>query len=69
MGQSVKHQTLDFRSGHDFAVHVIEPHVGLCTKNMEPAWNSLTPSLSVPLQLMCTLSLSLSLKNKYINKE
>ena len=52
--QSVKHLTLDFGSGHDLTVHGFEPHV-----SMEPAWDSLSPSLSAPLSM---LSLLLSLK-------
>ena len=58
VAQSVKHLTLDFSSGHDLMVYEFEPHVGLHFESVEPAWNSLSPSLSAsPL-------LSLSLKNK-----
>ena len=35
-----------------------KPHVGLCTHSEEPAWDSLSPSLSALPRL--TLSLSLS---------
>ena len=49
VAQLVKHLTLDFGLGHDIAVHGIEPHVGLCTVSVEPAWDFLSPSLSLPL--------------------
>ena len=48
MSQSVKHLTLDFGLGHDLMVHETEPHVRLCADSMEPAWDSLTPSLCPP---------------------
>ena len=60
MAQSVKHPTLDFGSGHDLAVCGFGPHVGLCTGNAEPAWDFLSPSLS--LLLPCFLSFSLKVK-------
>ena len=47
---SVKDLTLDFGSGHDLTVCEMESCVGLCADSMEPAWDSLS----------CTLSLSLS---------
>ena len=34
--------TLDFGSGHDLTVCEFEPCVGLCTDNVEPAWDSLS---------------------------
>ena len=43
--QLVKHLTLDFGSGHDLAVHEIEPCIGLCTDSVETAWDSLSSSL------------------------
>ena len=46
MAQLVKHPTLDFGSGHDLAVRGIEPHVGLQADSAEPAWDSLSLSLS-----------------------
>ena len=58
MAQSVKHPTLVFGSGHDLTAHEIESYMELCTDGVEPAWDSLSPSLSAPP------SLSLSLKNK-----
>ena len=60
MAQLVERPTLDFGSGHDLVVRGTEPFIGLCPDGVEPAWDSLSPSLSVPLLLM----LSLSLKNK-----
>ena len=35
---------LDFSLGHDLTVHKIEPHA----VSGEPAWDSLSPSLSAP---------------------
>ena len=60
MAQSVKHPTLGLSSGHERMVHGIEPHIGLCTGREEPAWDSLSPSLSAPSLLVHVLSLSLS---------
>ena len=51
------HLTLDFGSGHDLMVHAIEPHIQLCTDSTEPAWDSLSPSLTAPPQLMQACSL------------
>ena len=59
--QSVKHLTLDFRWGSDLAVREIEPRVGLCDDSGEPAWDSLSPSLSAPSLHVLSLSLSFSL--------
>ena len=42
MAQSVKRLTLDFGSGHDLAVHELEP----CADSTKPTWDSLTPCLS-----------------------
>ena len=58
VAQSVKHLTLDFSSGQDLVVHETEPHVGLCAISTEPAWDSLSPSLSLSLPSSCFLSLS-----------
>ena len=41
----VKHPTLGFSPGHDLTVREIEPHVG-SADSMEPAWDSLSLSLS-----------------------
>ena len=48
MAQSVKHLTLDFRSGHDLTVCEIEPLIGLCTDNKKPAWDFLSLTLPLP---------------------
>lgn len=67
MAQSVERP--DFGSGHDLMVCEFEPRVGLCADSselrawsLEPASDSMSPSLSAPPQLM--LCLSLSVKNK-----
>ena len=49
---------LDFGSGHDLVVGEMQPRVGLCAGSMEPAWDSLFPSLSAPPLLSL---------NKYVN--
>ena len=51
MAQSVKHWTLDFSSGHDHAVHEMEPGIGLCTNSTEPAWDTLSLSTHLPRPL------------------
>ena len=43
MAQLVKRPTLDLGSGHDLPVHEFEPHIGLCTDGVEPAWDSVSP--------------------------
>ena len=62
VAQSVKCPTLDFGSGHDLMVDGIEPRIGLSADSVEPAWDSLSPSLSAPLPLMhvhtCAFSIS-----------
>ena len=58
--QLVKGPTLGFGAGHELTVHEFEPHIGLCSDSVEPAWDSLSPSL--PLSSFLSLSLSLSLK-------
>ena len=47
VAQSLKLLTLDFGSGHGFTVHEFEPHRGLYADSMKPAWDSLSPSLSL----------------------
>ena len=66
MAQSVKHWILDFGSGQHLTVHEIEPHIGLCTDNAEPAWDSLSSSFCPSLACLCVLVLSLSLKKKKV---
>ena len=48
VAQSVKNSTLGFGSGHDLTVHEIEPSVRLLANSVEPTWDSLSPSLSLP---------------------
>ena len=63
MAQSVECPTLDFGLGLDITVfHGMEPHVGLCTDSVEPAWDSVSSPLSAPL---CLHAFSLSLRIKF----
>ena len=48
VGQSVKCLTPDFSSGHDM-VCGFKTHIRLCADTVEPGWDSLSPSLSLPL--------------------
>ena len=48
MAQSVKHLTLDFGSGRDLTVREFKPDAGLCADSVEPASDSLSPSLFAP---------------------
>ena len=52
VAQLIKCLAFDFGSHHDFIVWGIEPHTGLCADGVEPAWDSLSPSLSLPLPLL-----------------
>ena len=56
MAQAVKRLTLDFGSGHDVTVREFEPQIGLCADITEPAWDSLSASLSAPPLLVLPLS-------------
>lgn len=56
VAQRVKRPTLDFGSGNDLVVCKIEPHVGVCADVMEPAWDSGSPFLFVPLSLSFSLN-------------
>ena len=63
MALLVKCLTLDFSSGHGLMVCEFEPHVRFCVisaESPEPAWDS----LSLPLSLPLPRSYLLSLKNK-----
>ena len=62
---SVKHPTLGFSSSRDLAVCEMDPHVGFCAENVEPAWHSLYSSLSAPH----LLTLSVSQINKLEEEE
>ena len=49
MAQPVKDSTLDFGLDHDLSVGEFKAHVRLCADGAEPAWDFLSPSLSLPL--------------------
>ena len=51
---------LDLGSGHNLMVQEFEPCVRLLTDGVEPAWDSVSPSLSV----LTPLTLSVFLTNK-----
>ena len=40
-------QLVGFGSGHYLAVHGLEPRISLCADRAEPAWDSLSLSLSL----------------------
>ena len=61
VAQSVKRLTLDFNSGHDLTVCRFKPHIRLCTDSVEPAWDSLSPSLSAPHPRSVSLSLKINI--------
>ena len=61
VAQSVKHPSLDLSSGHDLMVREFEPRIRLCADSAEPAWDSLTPSLSAPSPHALSLSVSLKI--------
>ena len=68
MAQLITHQTLGFGSGHDLTVCEFEHHLGLCSDSAEPAWDSLSPSISAPPPTHCRLSLSPNkFKNVFLN--
>ena len=48
MAQSVERPTVGFDSGHDLTVHEFEPQVRFRADSAEPAWDSVSPSLSAP---------------------
>ena len=60
VAQSVKRLTLGFSSGRDLTVCEFEPHIGLCADSAEPAWDSVSLTLSAPPWLALELSLSKS---------
>ena len=61
MTQLVECPTLDFSSGRDLMVPQFKSHVGLSADSAEPAWDSLSPSLSSPPPFVLALSLSLKI--------
>ena len=80
MAQLVEHLTLYLGLGHDLVVLGIQRPSGLCTDSVEPAWDSLSPPLSLSFlhshARVCTHSLKINklkklknIKNKsWINK-
>ena len=52
MTQSVEGPSLGFCSGRDLTVGEFEAQVGLCADSADPAWDSLSLSLSVPPLLL-----------------
>ena len=54
--QWVKRLALDLGSRHDLMVHEFKLRVGLCADSTEPAWDSLSPSISLPLPSLYSLS-------------
>ena len=65
LGGSVEHPTLDLSSCHDPMVHEIEPWSDSAADSTEPAWDSLSPSLSSALSLPLS---PLSKINKHLKK-
>ena len=55
VAQSVKRPTLSFGSGHDLAVREFKPCIRL-HGDVEPAWDSVSLSLSGPPPLALSLS-------------
>ena len=49
VAQSVKRPTLHLGSGHDLAVCGFEPSIRLTAQSLEPASESMSPPLSLPL--------------------
>ena len=63
VAQSVKPQTVDLSSGHNLTICEFEPHIRVCADSVEPAWNSLPPSLSA-LPSLLSLFQKISENNK-----
>ena len=64
MAQLVKLLILDCSSDHHPTVCEFEPHIGLHAASTEPAWDSLSLSLSVPFPPDISISFS---QNKLMN--
>ena len=62
--QSVEHLTLDLGSGHHLMICEFEPCMELCPDGMEPAWDSVSPSLCPTPTCACSLS---KIIHTYIN--
>ena len=68
MAQLVKRPTLDFTLGVDVTVREFEPRIRLCAESVEPAWDSLSPSLSAPT-LLALLSKQVNLKKIFLKRK
>ena len=68
MAQLVERLPLGFGSGHDLIVSGFKPLIGICADSAEPAWDSLSPPLSVPTLLVLSLSQN-ELKKKKRNSQ
>ena len=62
VAQLAKHLTLDFSSDHDSMVCEFKPRIGLCVDSPEPAWDSLSLSLSLCPSSAHGLSFCLKIK-------
>ena len=60
VAQSVKHPAIDVSSGPGLTVRGFKPRIRLCADSLEPASNSVSPSLSLYPYPIHALSLSLS---------
>ena len=60
--QSIERLTLVLGTGHGLTVCEFEPCIGLCAENPEPAWDSLSASLSAPPSLALSLCLKINKK-------
>ena len=70
MAQLAKRPTPGFGSDHGLTFCEFEPHIGLHTDRAEPAWDSLSPSLSLFASPLLGLSVSLKMnKLKIIIKK
>ena len=57
--------TLDFGSGHDLTVRVLEPRIGLHADNVELVWDSVSLSLCPsPVALCISIKINENLKKK-----
>ena len=63
MAESVKCRLLILAQAIISWLAEFEPCIGLCADSMEPAWDSLSPSLSSPPLLSLSLSLKINKKH------
>ena len=69
VAQLVERLTLDLGSGHDLPVCEFEPHIRLYADSAQPACDSVSPSLSLPLPRLLSISLSQNKKNFFLVKK